>query len=142
MLIVCPSCFTINRIPESKQYTDAKCGKCHGAMHTFQPATLSDQNFYRYIEKNELPVVVDFWADWCGPCQMMAPVFAKIASQSDSLLFAKLDTQANQQIASQAGIRSLPTLVLFYQGKEQQRISGALNEMQMKQWLVQTVQSL
>jgi thioredoxin 2 len=142
MHIVCPHCFATNRIPENKSHLDAKCGNCQQSPHTHKPAELSDQNFFRYIEKNDLPILVDYWAGWCGPCKVMAPVFSKLAAQTDSILFAKVNTEQAQQVSSQAGIRSIPTLILFHQGEEVDRVSGALSEPQLKQWIMQTVQKL
>ncbi|AGH43580.1 thioredoxin [Paraglaciecola psychrophila 170] len=103
---------------------------------------LSDFSFYRYIEKNDLPVIVDFWASWCGPCQAMAPVFSKVAKQSESLLFAKVNTEKAQKVSTDATIRSIPTLVFFYHGKEIDRISGGLSESQLKNWIVQCLQKI
>ncbi|WP_026376323.1 thioredoxin TrxC [Aestuariibacter salexigens] len=142
MNIVCPSCAAINRIPEGKSHVDGTCGKCKNRLHTSSPAQLTDATFQRYIEKNALPVLVDYWASWCGPCQMMAPVFAKLASETESILFAKVDTEHAQQVSAAAGIRSIPTLVLFYAGKEVNRVSGALSEHQLRAWIAQSIKEL
>lgn len=142
MHIVCSKCKAINKIPEQKSYLQAKCGKCQESAYNLEPVALNDANFYRYIEKNDLPVVVDFWAPWCGPCKVMAPVFAKVAQQSENLLFAKVNTEEAQKVSSEAGIRSIPTLAFFHRGKEIDRVSGALPEPQLKQWLMQTLAKL
>jgi thioredoxin 2 len=142
MKIVCSQCFTTNRVPESKEINLAKCGKCQNPVYSSTPVVLGQNTFYPYIERNELPVIVDFWAAWCGPCQNMAPVFNKVALSSPGLLFAKIDTEQVQQISADAGIRSLPTLVFFHKGQEIDRISGGLNEGQMRQWIMQCVNKL
>jgi thioredoxin 2 len=140
MNIVCSSCFTTNRIPDGKDHSQATCGKCQNSIYKANPTVLTTNTFYPFIERNSLPVIVDFWAAWCGPCQNMAPVFNKVAQLTPSLLFAKVDTEQIQQISADANIRSLPTLVFFHQGKEVDRVSGGLNEAQMKQWIMQCVQ--
>jgi len=142
MHIVCSHCEAINRIPEDKSHTNAKCGKCGKAVYAGKPVALNDANFFRFIEKNSLPIIVDFWAEWCGPCKAMAPVFEAVAAESDGVLFAKVDTQEAQKIGAEAGIRSIPTLIFFHQGAEIDRVSGALRESQLKQWIMQCVNKI
>lgn len=142
MHIVCSHCHAVNRIPEDKDHTQAKCGKCQQAAYSASPVELTDASFYRYIEKNDLPVIVDFWASWCGPCQAMAPVFTNIAKQSEGLLFAKVNTEQEQKVSADATIRSIPTLIFFFHGKEIDRMSGGLSESQLKNWIMQCVQKL
>jgi thioredoxin 2 len=142
MHIVCSHCLSINNVPDTKRHIDARCGKCQKSPYSLIPADLTDDNFYRFIQKNDLPVVVDFWASWCGPCKAMAPVFKAVAEQSESLLFAKVDTEQAQKVSADAQIRSIPTIIFFHRAKEIDRMSGGVSQAQLKTWLLQCVQKL
>ncbi|WP_226702974.1 thioredoxin TrxC [Microbulbifer elongatus] len=114
------------------------CGKCRAPLITGHPINASDANFRRFIDKSDLPVVVDFWATWCGPCQQFAPVYSQVADEmATQAVFLKLDTEANQQTAATFQIRSIPTLMVFHHGAEITRLSGALPRPQLLQWLGQ-----
>lgn len=141
--IVCPACNAINRVPGQRLADRPVCGKCRSPLLSGQPVSATDQNFSRFIEKSDLPVVVDFWATWCGPCQQFAPVFSQVAGEmATSAVFVKVDTQANQQAAASYQIRSIPTLMIFHRGRELARLSGALPKPQFQQWLHQQLASL
>lgn len=134
--IVCPHCHTVNRIPSERLAQHPRCGKCKQALFTGQPLDLTGANFQQHISRNDIPVVVDFWAAWCGPCKMMAPAYAQAAASLEPRVrFAKLDTEREQGIAGQFNIRSIPTLILFKGGREIARQSGAMNAGDIARWI-------
>lgn len=134
--IVCPSCAATNRIPAERLGQGPKCGKCGEQIFAGRPAALTDASFQKHIEKNDIPVVVDFWADWCGPCKMMAPQFEQAAKELEpDVRLAKLDTEAAQGTAARFSIRSIPTLVLFRGGREIARQPGAMGAADIVRWV-------
>ena len=135
VIIACPKCNKLNRIPKAKSANEAKCGSCKSLIFESKPLSLTQASFTNHVIKSQIPVLIDFWASWCGPCKMMAPVFEQAASQLEpSIRVAKINTETEQQLAAQYNIRNIPTLVLFYAGKEIDRISGAMNLQQLLQW--------
>lgn len=138
--IVCPHCESINRVPQARPATEAKCGKCHHALFTAQPFSTDDQRLARHIQRNDIAVLVDFWAQWCGPCKMMAPVFEQAAARLEpNVRLLKLDTDRNPNASMQYGIRGIPTLILFRGGREIARQSGAAHLDALLGWVQQNL---
>lgn len=136
--IVCPHCEATNRIPTARLGDAPKCGKCKQVLFAGEPVNLTSANFNQHINKSDVPIVVDFWAPWCGPCQTMAPAFAQAAQQLEpAYRLAKVDTEVEQMLGSQYGIRSIPTIVLFKKGKEIARQAGAMGAKDITRWVQQ-----
>ncbi|MGB9801688.1 MAG: thioredoxin TrxC [Arcobacter sp.] len=126
--VVCSSCNSVNSIPKKDNYKVANCGKCKESLLNTKPLDLNDSNFDLQIVNSDIPVVVDFWAPWCGPCKMFAPTFEEISAKYPlKAKFAKVNTEVEQNLGSKYQIRSIPTLIIYKAGKEMERVSGALD---------------
>jgi thioredoxin 2 len=133
--IVCPHCDGVNRVPAVKLGEQPTCGKCKQPLFDAHPLELGSKNFAQHISRNDIPVLVDFWAPWCGPCRMMAPAFAQAAKQLEpGMRLAKLNTEEAQELAARHNIRSIPTLALFAGGLEIARQAGAMDAAGIVRW--------
>ena len=138
--VVCPHCHTTNRLPRTRLDQGAQCGQCKQALLEGRPFELTKAGFDRHLAKNDLPLVVDFWAPWCAPCRMMAPAYEEVATRlAPGVRLAKLDTEAEPEIAARFGIRSIPTLIAFKNGREVARRSGASDISGLLGWIKASV---
>lgn len=136
--IACPNCGTVNRVPAVRLGQHPKCGQCRARLFDGVPRAMRDANFEALVQHTDLPVIVDCWAEWCGPCKMFAPVFEQAAkSLEPDFRLLKLDTEANPQTAAKLGIRSIPTLIAFRKGREVGRTAGAMPLAGFVQWAKQ-----
>jgi len=134
--VVCPECNATNRIPQASEGKEINCGRCHRPLFGAAPKSLDATGFQAQISKSQVPVVVDFWAPWCGPCRAMAPVFEQVSAQMGARArFIKVNTEEQPALASRYGIQSIPTLAIFRDGSEIARCSGAMPAGDLQRWL-------
>jgi thioredoxin 2 len=134
--IICPNCGGTNRVPVGRDARRGKCGRCGRALFSGEPAAADAALFDKQVSRSDVPVVVDFWADWCGPCHAMAPIYAQVAAQLEpDFRFLKLDTEAEPGIAGRYNIRGIPTLIVFRHGKVLAQRAGVVDATTLKGWL-------
>ncbi len=140
LTLSCPGCLATNRVAQERLAANPKCGRCGEPLFQGKPLALDQNGFDRMLANTELPIVVDFWAQWCGPCKMMAPVFERVAASLEpNARFVKVDTEAAPALAQRYAIRSIPTLIIFKDGREIARQSGALDQRSLENWVSSSV---
>ena len=133
--VVCPHCDTVNRLPRAKLAAGGRCGACHQPLFEGRPVALDGARFARHLEQSDIPLLVDFWASWCGPCDAMAPAFERAARRLEpSIRLVKVNIDQAPALAEQFGVRSIPTIVLARRGREIDRIAGARSETDLVNW--------
>jgi thioredoxin 2 len=134
--VVCPHCKKVNAIPKKDSYSKANCGHCKESLLNNSPVTVNENDFYQFINNSDLPVVVDFWANWCGPCKMFAPTFSAVSQEfALKAQFIKVETDQNQNLSASYQIRSIPTLKVFKNGREVANLNGALGADDFRKWV-------